>query len=222
MVDQVVPQLFVGNLALQTTESELIDIFSLYGKLGSVTIPRSYETGESRQVAFVHYAHAASVDKAIRFLSGAKVNGRPMRIKLAHPPPKSSADEHPAKRPLPDPPVERRSGRFIDRELDLPQRYPPSSPVGPSIPYRPYGPSPYPEYERRMPPLDVGRFRGEDPMGSYRFRRERRVEAPGSSIEALIKLELERRAARPEPESFANDLKRLSKEQLFDYLRHLQ
>ncbi|KAM9426589.1 RNA-binding protein 14b [Pholidichthys leucotaenia] len=61
-------KLFVGNLALDTTQEELSAIFEPYGQVVSCSV--------LRQFAFVHLQGEGAADRAIRELSGREFRGR--------------------------------------------------------------------------------------------------------------------------------------------------
>ena len=61
-------KLFVGNLALDTTQEELSAIFESYGQVVSCSV--------LRQFAFVHLHGDGSAERAIRELNGREFRGR--------------------------------------------------------------------------------------------------------------------------------------------------
>lgn len=61
-------KLFVGNLALDTTQEELSAIFEPYGQVVSCSV--------LRQFAFVHLQGEGAAERAIRELSGREFRGR--------------------------------------------------------------------------------------------------------------------------------------------------
>ncbi|XP_030636710.1 RNA-binding protein 14b isoform X1 [Chanos chanos] len=61
-------KLFVGNLALDTTQEELSAIFEAYGQVVSCSV--------LRQFAFVHLQGAGAAERAIRELNGREFKGR--------------------------------------------------------------------------------------------------------------------------------------------------
>lgn len=61
-------KLFVGNLALDTTQEELSAIFESYGQVVSCSV--------LRQFAFVHLQGEGAADRAIRELNGREFKGR--------------------------------------------------------------------------------------------------------------------------------------------------
>lgn len=61
-------KLFVGNLALDTTQEELSAIFEPYGQVVSCSV--------LRQFAFVHLQGEGAADRAVRELNGREFRGR--------------------------------------------------------------------------------------------------------------------------------------------------
>lgn len=61
-------KLFVGNLALDTTQEELSAIFEPYGQVVSCSV--------LRQFAFVHLQGEGAAERAIRELNGREFRGR--------------------------------------------------------------------------------------------------------------------------------------------------
>jgi RNA recognition motif-containing protein len=77
--------IFVGNLAYQTTEAELESAFSAFGSVERVSIVRDRMTGQSRGFAFVEMTDSAEASKAIAALNGREVNGRALNVNEARP-----------------------------------------------------------------------------------------------------------------------------------------
>lgn len=71
--------LWVGNLSLDTTESELSALFAKYGALDRVT---AYP---SRNYAFVYFKHIEDARAAKETLQGALVRGNQIKIQYAKP-----------------------------------------------------------------------------------------------------------------------------------------
>jgi RNA recognition motif-containing protein len=82
-------KLYVGNLSLETTESELLELFGHAGSVDSVRIVRDRETGRSKGCGFVEMQEGG--DKAIAEMNGREFNGRALTVNAARP--MSSRDE---------------------------------------------------------------------------------------------------------------------------------
>jgi RNA recognition motif-containing protein len=74
----------VDNLPKDTTESELRDLFNVYGTVGEVTIITSITTGQSRGFGFVELAGGRAIE-AIRALNGYEIDGQHINVKQAEP-----------------------------------------------------------------------------------------------------------------------------------------
>ncbi len=82
--------IFVGNLAYQTTESELEAIFAPYGNVEKASVIRDRDTGQPRGFAFVEMTNQAEAMKAIEALNGQELNGRALNVNEARPRPERS------------------------------------------------------------------------------------------------------------------------------------
>lgn len=77
--------IFVGNLAYQTTEAELESAFGAFGTVERVTIVRDRTTGQSRGFAFVEMTDSGEASKAIAAMNGREINGRTLNVNEARP-----------------------------------------------------------------------------------------------------------------------------------------
>lgn len=78
-------RLFVGNLAYQTTENDLQDLFSQAGTVTSANLMLDKFTGKSRGFAFVEFASAADAQKAVEEFHGKDFQGRALTVNIARP-----------------------------------------------------------------------------------------------------------------------------------------
>ncbi|KAI0353124.1 hypothetical protein OH77DRAFT_664071 [Trametes cingulata] len=72
--------IFVGGLHRDLTEGDVITIFSQYGEIMDVNMPRDKETGKPKGFAFVMYEDQRSTILAVDNLNGAKVLDRTIRV----------------------------------------------------------------------------------------------------------------------------------------------
>ena len=79
--------IFVGNLAYQTTETELEVAFAAYGAVEKTSVVRDRDTGQPRGFAFVEMTNQAEAMKAIEGLNGQELNGRALNVNEARPRP---------------------------------------------------------------------------------------------------------------------------------------
>jgi RNA recognition motif-containing protein len=79
-------ELFVGNLAPQTTEAELTDLFKAFGEVRSVEVKRDLFSGVSKGFGFVDMPGKQHSLAAIAGLNGKELNGKPLRVNEAQSP----------------------------------------------------------------------------------------------------------------------------------------
>ena len=77
--------IFVGSLALTTTEAELRQLFTPYGHVERVQILTDRETGRSRGFGFVEMPDATAAQAAIEGLNGRSLAGRFLTVNEARP-----------------------------------------------------------------------------------------------------------------------------------------
>lgn len=78
-------KLYVGNLALDTTEDNLADVFRQDSRqVRRVSIITDVGTGRSRGFAFVTMATEADAQAAMKALDGTALDGRTLRVNEAH------------------------------------------------------------------------------------------------------------------------------------------
>jgi cold-inducible RNA-binding protein len=78
-------KLYVGNLAFQTSNQDLEQLFSQAGTVESASIVEDRETGRSRGFGFVEMATKEEGDAAIAQFNGKEVNGRNLNVNEAKP-----------------------------------------------------------------------------------------------------------------------------------------
>lgn len=75
--------LYVGNIAYQSQESDLFDLFSSHGQVKSVRILTDRNTHRSRGFGFVEM-DASGAKAALSMLDGFEFNGRNLRVTSAN------------------------------------------------------------------------------------------------------------------------------------------
>ncbi|BGP42477.1 RNA-binding protein Cwf29 [Rhodotorula kratochvilovae] len=70
----------VGGLPPALTEGDVITIFSQYGEIVDINMPRDSQTGKPRGFAWLMYADQRSTVLAVDNLNGAQVLGRTLRV----------------------------------------------------------------------------------------------------------------------------------------------
>ena len=77
--------IYVGNLDYTINQEDLNEVFTEYGTVKRVHLPKDRETGRVRGFAFVEMESDAEENKAIEALDGAEWMGRDLRVNKARP-----------------------------------------------------------------------------------------------------------------------------------------
>uniref|UniRef100_A0A1D1Z6B2 Flowering time control protein FPA n=1 Tax=Anthurium amnicola TaxID=1678845 RepID=A0A1D1Z6B2_9ARAE len=77
--EEPLQNLWVGNLSLDTVDSDLVALFAKYGAMDSVT------TFPSRNYAFVYFKNPDAARAARDALQGTLVRGNPIKLEFARP-----------------------------------------------------------------------------------------------------------------------------------------
>jgi RNA recognition motif-containing protein len=77
--------LYVGNLALNVSESELQQAFEPFGEVTSVKIIKDKYTGESKGFGFVEMPSGAEAQAAMNGLNGTELKGLAIKVNQARP-----------------------------------------------------------------------------------------------------------------------------------------
>jgi RNA recognition motif-containing protein len=77
--------LYVGNLALNVSESELQQAFESFGEVASVKIIKDKYTGESKGFGFVEMPSGAEAQAAMNGLNGKELKGLAIKVNQAKP-----------------------------------------------------------------------------------------------------------------------------------------
>jgi RNA recognition motif-containing protein len=80
-------KLYVGNLAFQTTNQQLQDLFAQAGTVQSANVIEDRDTGRSRGFAFVEMSTNAEAAAAIDQFNGKELGGRALKVNEATPRP---------------------------------------------------------------------------------------------------------------------------------------
>jgi len=75
--------IFIRNLALETTEAQLRTLFEAHGTLKIVTIVKDRDTGQPRGFAFIEMANTGQAEAAISAVNGALLNDRILQVNEA-------------------------------------------------------------------------------------------------------------------------------------------
>jgi RNA recognition motif-containing protein len=83
--EKPVIKLYVGNLPMEMSETELKDLFSEAGNVASAKIITDRQTGQPRGFGFVEMETKLEGQKAISMLNGRQVEGRALAVNEARP-----------------------------------------------------------------------------------------------------------------------------------------
>src|SRR5688500_2582776 len=78
-------KLYVGNLAFQTSSSDLQELFAQAGTVQSASVMEDRDTGRSRGFGFVEMASKEEGDAAIAQCNGKESDGRNLAVNEARP-----------------------------------------------------------------------------------------------------------------------------------------
>ena len=73
----------VDNISFRTTKEELEEIFSKFGDVGDIYIPRIHNSFEPRGFAFVRFVNKSDSEDALRSMDSKEIDGRTIRIQEA-------------------------------------------------------------------------------------------------------------------------------------------
>ena len=77
--------LYVGNLALNVSETDLQQAFEAFGEVESVKIIKDRYSGESRGFGFVEMPSGAEAQSAMNSLNGTELKGLAIKVNQAKP-----------------------------------------------------------------------------------------------------------------------------------------
>ncbi|MEC4675255.1 MAG: RNA-binding protein [Nitrospirota bacterium] len=78
-------KIYVGNLPYESTDQDLMELFSQHGEVASANVVTDRYTGRSRGFGFVEMASADDAQKAIAALNGSDCQGRNLVVNEARP-----------------------------------------------------------------------------------------------------------------------------------------
>jgi RNA recognition motif-containing protein len=78
-------QIFVGNLAPDVTEEDLLPLFQAYGQVKLIQIARDLFSGTSKGFGFAEMPGKAHSLAAIAGLNGKDLKGRPLKVNESRP-----------------------------------------------------------------------------------------------------------------------------------------
>ena len=84
-------RIYVGNLAREANDDDLMQAFTPFGEVASVTVIKDRMSGESKGFGFVEMPTKAEADSAISGLNGKEMKGRSIKVNEAQPRPEGGA-----------------------------------------------------------------------------------------------------------------------------------
>ncbi len=79
--------IYVGNLARETTEDDLRTAFEAFGEVENTNVIKDKYSGESKGFGFVEMPSKEEAEKAIEELNGKDLQGNPISVNVAKPRP---------------------------------------------------------------------------------------------------------------------------------------
>jgi RNA recognition motif-containing protein len=80
--------IYVGNLAYQTTDDDLRTLFSTYGEVASARVVTDRVSGQSKGFGFVEMPDRDAAQQAIDAINGQDCQGRKLRVNESQPKPR--------------------------------------------------------------------------------------------------------------------------------------
>lgn len=76
-------KLFIVGFPRDMEEIELVEMFSVYGTVNTVTIVTDKNTGESKGYGFITMTDQTAADRAIAAMDGAEIDDRKISVRIA-------------------------------------------------------------------------------------------------------------------------------------------
>jgi RNA recognition motif-containing protein len=77
-------KLFVGSLSWNTDDQQLREAFAAFGEVSEAVVITDRNSGRSRGFGFVTFENDEEADKAIEGLNNSELDGRTIRVDVAH------------------------------------------------------------------------------------------------------------------------------------------
>jgi heterogeneous nuclear ribonucleoprotein A1/A3 len=75
-------KIFVGNLAFNTTSSDLQTLFGKFGEISEIKIPTDRDSGRVRGFAFITFEKQQDAENSLA-MNSKELNGRAIRVSIA-------------------------------------------------------------------------------------------------------------------------------------------
>lgn len=83
--------IYVGNLAYETGDTDLQELFEKHGTVTSARVIIDKMTGRSKGFGFVEMPDKTEAEKAIEAINGTDVGGRSLRVNESQPKPRNDS-----------------------------------------------------------------------------------------------------------------------------------
>lgn len=115
--------IYVGNLPYDTTEAQLVELFSQHGEVHRAALVTDRETNRPRGFGFVEMPNRDEALKAIEALGGTDFNGRPLTVNEARRnTSRNTANLSRSAKPPAPPPVESHGSAGYGAKQDPPEQ----------------------------------------------------------------------------------------------------
>ncbi|SPF42182.1 putative RNA-binding protein RbpE [Syntrophobacter sp. SbD1] len=78
--------IYVGNLAYNVTEEDLMSLFSGFGEVSEVKVIKDRPSGQSKGFGFVEMPNNSQADVAMKGLNGTRLKDQLIKLSQAKPP----------------------------------------------------------------------------------------------------------------------------------------
>lgn len=76
----------VSNISRNLTKKHLIEIFSFYGPMKGVYIPKDEESKVQKNYAYLEYTNKEDAEKALFYMGDAQIDGLKVKVEILNPP----------------------------------------------------------------------------------------------------------------------------------------
>jgi RNA recognition motif-containing protein len=96
-------KLFIVGFPKDMQEIELVELFSAYGRVNTITIVTDKDSGESKGYGFITMTDQPGADRAIAAMDGAEIDERKISVRIAEDkrPPTPEPSRKPLQKPYP-------------------------------------------------------------------------------------------------------------------------
>jgi cold-inducible RNA-binding protein len=85
-VKNMTNKIYVGNLSYRTSEDQLAENFSKFGKISGTVVVIDRATNRSKGFGFITFESDNSAQQAVQEMNGKELDGRTIKVSIAKPP----------------------------------------------------------------------------------------------------------------------------------------